>query len=215
VATAVERKDPAVIECGRVLAHRREPGRLIHIHWIGPDRISVYRVGAAGLKAKGARLSRVRRDRLETDYQSYVPCRWDLHCLAQRTTTVKTGQFGDIDACDEHAAPYRAWEQERDARATSDDFRYADRFYGEPEPDCWCPDLDLYEPPDYCPQHGTAEARGTEFNRAELGLPSPEPNGGLPITPWVTCRAGGKTAYIISTVNGPAPLNSPLSPDVP
>jgi hypothetical protein len=166
-ATAL--RDPAVIEHGRVLAHRRQPGRLVHVRWIWPDgRVTVYRVTSGGLKAKGARLSKIRRDRLEADYQTYVPCRWDLHCLAQRTTTVQTTKFGDIDACDEHAAVYHAWQQE----CAAGEVRYADPYYDEPEPDCWCPD-DIYDEPEYCPQHGTPECRGTEFLRFELGLPEP------------------------------------------
>lgn len=150
------RVDAAVVERGRVLLHRREPGRLLYVRSTNGVYAYVTRITGVGLRPAGAhRASRVRVRWLEAAFQLYMPCRWDLQCLQQRTVTVQLVGLGDVDACVEHAAEHLLW-QRADPRRRGD----------EPTPDCWCTDTDRLNGmrQDYCPAHGTPHRRGTDID---------------------------------------------------
>lgn len=156
-ATPTPTRDPAILERHRVLAHRHN-GQLIRIMLIVGDTVYVQRINGWGTRLKGARRAYpIPRAKVQDTFQTYVPCRWDLDCLKQRTQTIDHPHIeGPIDACDEHAAEYLKW-----AAAGHD---YPRQGPCPPTPECQCPDIDLTEPPEYCPADGTPERRGTNID---------------------------------------------------
>jgi hypothetical protein len=156
-ATPTPARDPAILERWRVLAHRHG-GYLIRIMVMIGDDVYVQRIDGWGIRLKGARHAYpIPRARVQDTFQTYVPCRWDLHCVKQRTQTIDHPDIdGPIDACDEHAAEYLKW-----AAANHDYPRQGPR---PPTPDCWCPDGDFADRQAYCPEHGTPTGRGTNID---------------------------------------------------
>lgn len=151
-----ELRDPVVLERGRVLIHHKT-GTHVRILHVSATVVTVHRVNELGLRARNARRAKpIQVERLEAEYRLYVPCRWDLYCLVQRTQTISHPGCGEVDACDQHAADYLAW--------LADNPNWLNRRSDPPAPDCQCPDLDLPEPPDYCPEHGTPAGRGTNMD---------------------------------------------------
>lgn len=146
------------IERGTVLLDRRRPGRLVQVRYATEARVSVITIDSMGFVKVRARLRPVPVAEVDARFRVYRPCRWMLHCLVQATVTIGHST-GDIDVCAEHAVGYRKWLESIAGviHANWDD---------EPEAQCFCPDdVGTSErlPVRYCPQHGTAERRGTEL----------------------------------------------------
>lgn len=155
--------DPYRLRCGVAFTHRAER-RLVMLTDIQDDVVRYMRLDGKGEIPRSGRVRSGprKRDAFARAYTVYQPCRWALECPAQATATIALSECsypGAVDACDQHAAEYRAWAgAPRNQRST------------EPEPDCWCPDhmRDFGDQVDYCPRCGSGTGRGTEVDRFKL-----------------------------------------------
>ncbi len=144
----------------RHILRRRNDGTLAEVlqgfHFDGP--MLVIRVDPDGLVPKRSR--RVTRDlaAIRRDYEPYVPCRWALHCTEQATYILPDyNNYGRLTVCPHHGREFISW-------------ALGDQRDQPPEPECWCPDGDYCDAPEYCPAHGTPDNRGTEISAPQTFL---------------------------------------------